>query len=1050
MAHLEFPLTGGLDESTNRKVLAAPRLRSVTNGRIRERGMVRKRRGTDAFANGTIDSGTPTPVGPVRLVSHGRQTLVTSEDSLLTVGANGTRLEELDVLPTLTLERVTRLGHYGNVNVVAAACAQSSVLRVYAWATFDGTSYELHIQATDLDRGAGPAATKVPLAQPTQAVKCLKAIALGSKVTVFWGESTFAIRYIDITSSTKGPFLTTTGITLVSDAVQTSPQWFDVAPHSTDEYVLVYRSAVGFYKVQRRSAISHSQTTTNTFALSAGAGPIFGIAGNSTTNNIAVVIGNTDASPANAFTVYWYDDNIAQTNTRGFTPGVTLGAIAVRSIAVARFTAGASGDIVVGVDSIQGAGALARLMTVDESDLLNDKTSQRLYNASINAKPWSHNNEVFCSLRYYASQANSFIGVVKMYTGQSARAFGYYAALETQFRAGQGPGTPLDDSAGSVIYSATAPGVAIIPVAAVERYSPPGTVADPTGDATVDTAGGESTGNQALSIVGLDAFEFNHQSRSRWMTAQVGQYTCFSGGLLTAFDGRRALEIGWAAYPEVASTNIAQTNSTGTLVNGTYQYGFCWEQVDYLGNRSQSAMKTVTDKEITGTNDTFTISQVRPLKLSRRQWNTGGDDSRKVVLAVYRSPEDVLLLNRLEGGGAALFAENVISGITSTVDNYVDGNNSDTMNLAARELSYSTFGAGELQNMMTPASNIVCGHENRLFFVWAEYPNVVGYTKQQFPGTALAWNATLVIVFDDEVQALASQDGNLIAFAETRIFTVRPTPADNTGASTGYDPPQLLSGQLGCKAGSARSVLATPIGVVFESRRGIEVLPRGGGDPQFIGDAVRDTFEDFPIITSVLHVPENSEILWSCVTAESVSGTGIVLVFDYRNQVWFTRNYQDKPITDMVLTDGDVVFGIYDSSSALTLWKEDGGFDDGNDAWQGLSFELSDIMYSGPNSGQRVNRATFLGECLGACGISTEESVDSGETWREKRTRLMLPHDTMQHQHDVVQCKARAHSFRVSEVEGTTVDTEGFALAMVRIDGQGFAAASKLPTFRRV
>jgi hypothetical protein len=1018
---VDFPLTGGVDQATNAKLLQSPRLVQAKNLRIVDSKFVRQRRGTALLASGAVDAGSPTPIGPVRLANHNGQVIVASEESLWTVGASGARLEELDMLPVTTLQGVTSLGHYGSANVVACACAETTAFRVHTWSTYDGTDYALHIQTVDLARGAGTAATVVPLSSASQGLKCLKAIAIGSKVTVFWGEGTQELKYLDITSATQGPYTSAQGTLLASDVVMTAPQWFDVSPHSTG-YVLVYRNIAGAsYKVKRFNS-SHVEQASGTFTPTLGSAPIFGIAGWSAGGTIAVVYGNTDASPTDAATVVWYNDSIVQTNTRTFTPSVWRVGV-VRSIAVSALTGGAAGDIAIAAD---GAGRSV-IWSLDESNTGNDGVTLRLWDATVASKPWAHQNDVFVLMRYRTSAANSYVAVVRATTWLSTRASAT-PILEARFRSGQATDAALDDSASSVIYTA---GQVYACVTSNDRPSNPAKLVDPTGETDIsDTAVG-AIGNQTLTVVGVDSFCFELSGRDRWQAATVGQYTCFSGGVITAFDGRRALEIGWSSYPELEDSGITTSNSTGTVAAGTYQFGACWEQTDYLGNRSQSAVKLVRDQVMTAPSDTFTIANVKRISLTGRSWKIGGDDGRVINLALYRSTVGTIKLNRLEGPGAALFPVSAVNSTSSVVPSYTDGNLDATITLSSRELVYTTdLGSNELQNEMPPPSNVICGHENRLFFVCADKPSEVGYTKQQFPGTALAWNQSLLIPFDADVHALASQDGNLIGFCADAIYTVAGRPADNTGRSTGYDPPILLSGHLGTT--DRRSVVASPVGVWFRSKRGLEVLPRGGGAPIWLGERVRSSLESFPIITAALHNPAASEVLFSCVTAETVGATGVVLAYDYSADVWFVRSYQDKPISDMTIDGGMVVFGVYDSAAALSLWKEDTGFDDAGGQFVGWTLETGDIRAAKAMGLQSLWRATLLGECEGRVLLTVEESVDGsaymGHTYK------VTASDELEIQYETRQRKGRKHRLRLTQTTAGVADTEGVALAALTLE----------------
>ncbi len=996
--------------------------------------MSRKRRGTTALASGAVDSGTP--IGPVRLASHKGQLLVCSEDSLWTVAADGARLEELDAMPSTTLESVVPLGHYGAANVVSSGVAETSAFRVWAWVTFDATNYRLHIQTVDLARGAGTAATQYKTST-SAGMKCLKVIAVGAKVVVLWGDSTNEIRYVDITSATSGPYSGQSGTVLYTGAVQTNPQWFDAAPHESG-YCLVYRSSATAYTVKRLSS-AHAEQNSGTFTPGTfGTSPRFAVTGDATSIAVAVASDN-----ATTLSLFWYNNSITQTATAAFSDSTVWGSTSIDTVGVAIGTYQSTGTLMVALTALNASSKygfkVGTCTTAGALELTNLKI-----NARVASRPWVYNGEVYTLVSFWAgTQGNSYYAVVGHTGGPIATTALQHPLLEARVKGERGIQTPLDDCAASVAQVGSATAVCVV---AVDRFSPPGVAVDPTGQEAIDPDQDGATGVQTITLYGMDGYHFDHNKRARWQAVTVGDYTCFSGGVIGKFDGRRRTEIGFPSFPY--SVGVVTTGTGGTEA-GTYKVGVCWEWTDFLGNREQSALWITQDLVVSGSNDVL-LSQADIPAFHQKSWLLPGGDQRDITFAIYRTVGDGTLLRRVEGGAAALF-DRAVGSNTFSVSTYTDNNTSTSMTLDARELVYtSQFGNNELQHQMPPPSNVICGHENRLFFVNAEDPTSVGYTLQQFTGQSLAWNGSLVIKFDVPIVAMASQDGNLIAFGANTIYTVTGRPNDNTGSSTGYDSPQLLSGHMGCV--ERRSVVSSPVGLWFQSSRGLELLPRGGGGSEFIGERVRDTLAAFPIVTDALHVPKRSEVLFSCVTAETVAGTGRVLVFDYRNKIWAVRNYQSRPISCMALDGDDVVFGIYNSASGLTLWQEDNGYDDADGSFVAREYEFGDVRFAGNAGGQRMLTATLMGEVAAPVRVQMGETVDSGASYRYRNATRETATQQWLKSYSFQQTKANAHGLRIveSQGDGVAADSAGFALASIRFDGQPFGQSARLAGRQRV
>lgn len=1062
MAQLHFPLVTGADESKSAKLLTLPRLRRAENFRVAERSTLRKRFGTAAYAAGAPDSGQSTPIGPIRLARHGNQTLVFAEDSLWTVGADGARLEELDGLPRTTLEGVTRLGHYGSADVMSAGSAQTTAFRVWGWVTYDGTDYKLHLMTVDLASGAGSAATVVPLNAADEETINFKLITIGSKVTAFWGEAGGNIKYLDITSATSGPYTTTQGTELVTagDGSADTAQWFDVAPHSTG-YVLGFRSGTNTCTVRRFNGSHALQATANHTI----AGTTWHTAVVGDVAQMALVTGSDDATVA--LSIKFLDADCTARSTYTLSPTVALGAGSeIIGVTACKYGSTAT-SVAFAYNALTSVGLHAfRCGTTSEGggdiSLVGAQAQTRFA-----SKPWVFRGDVYCLVRFFASQANSYCAVVRHAAGADSVVAMNYPMLEARIREGRGPSNTSYsvEPAVGVAFDGESAHVAVI---ALDRFSSPSVLTDPTGGTAVDPDQSSATGTQTIDVLGVDGFSFSHASRARWQTVQAGEYTAISGGVPTVFDSRRVTEIGWASYPEIGGATPSATG--GALDDGLYAWGNLWGYVDYLGNRSQSAPNIVQNVTVDSVaNDEALVTLVGPYRIPHtlRHWMLPGDDDRRIVWEIYTTAANGTTLHRLEGSGVSAFEENAMGGSSaSRLDSYVDSFNRDTIAITSRELLYtSQFGSSELPNMMPPPTNVITTHEGRILGVDAEDPTSVWYTKIQFPGTAPAWNQVLRIQFEVIVTALASQDGNLIAFSRSRIYTVTGVGLDNLGATGGYNAPQLLSGHVGCTR--PRSVLATPVGLFFQSDQGIEVLPRGGGSPQYIGEPVRDTLRSWPIITSALHVQARSEVWFACVDSEDLgdSPTGRVLVFDYRVGAWFVRNYQGRPVSSMVLEPGDtavegagrVVLGIYDADDGITLWREDAGFDD-PDGFVGTVLETGDIRLIGGQATtvgeaagfQNIRSLMILGEVAASSKLLVEESYDSRGTWTSKPATTLSATDNFVTKYQTLRRRANTHAYRFTEQQATSADSEGIAYTLLSFDCDPKRGASRQRPTERI
>lgn len=1058
----DVPFVAGVDESKDPRVLAPPQLVQATNFRVKnaETGMLAKRRGTAAIASNAVDTGSPTPVGPVRLSEHDGQLLVVGQRSAWYWSESDDQLEELDDVTSITLTDTTSLGHYTSKDAVGCAAATITNFSVWAWVTEDhvGTTYTVHVLTVDNTTGSAQAGSVVRSATSGVA-RTIKAIGVNdTKISVFWGESdgTDDLFVLDVTTSTFGPFTAASPpsiTTLISDdCSNNTSQWFDVVPHGSG-YLLAYHNDAGSITVTRYNASHASQATDDiTFT---GADPRVQVCGDMTTD-ASVTCALVIASSTN-IKVARLNDSIA---TQGTPYDLAYSASSVydntgyqgiAATTVIGVTGSHDGVSLVGnVTDASSDVSMQHLIYFNDGLLGNAGGSGGMADAHVVAKPWVYDDGVYVPIRFYTSLENSHIAIVRFKPEIGTQRASNYGVMEMRALGSQAADANPHDVSGNVAVSGA---TVMVPFLRSDRFNSPIIGTDPTGTTTVLESGGSAVGTQVINVTGVDGYTVKHDQRDRFQLAKLGPYTFLGGGTVLTFDGRRLFELGFWSFPDISSSSFTPSTSGGSMADGTYRYTAMWEWPDYAGNVHRSSYVTTATATISGGGGSGSVAFALPDGLSQtmKQFRIATGvygDGRPVVLAIYRSVEGETTLHRLEGTGVTGFPESSMDAFEG-LGTYTDTFNSTTIDLVSRELIYADGGEGELPNEAPPPARVLTVHDARLWGVDDTDRSVVWYTKQFYPGAAPAWNRSLVVQFPADVEAITGQDGNFVAFTRHAIYTVVGRGFDNTGQLTGYEPPQLLSGERGCV--NARSIVAAPPGTFFESHRGIELLPRGGGSPSHIGENVERTLETYPVITDALHVARDSEVWFSCVTAETVGATGVVVVYDYENNVWFVRDYQSKPIAAMTVHQDVVVLGIYDSASALTLWREDTGFDDADGSFISRTLELGDTRVGGVMGYQDVGYATVLGEAFGSEVLDMTDSVDSGQTYPDGTTfQAAASEPNFQRRYQTKNRKGSAHRFKlVFSQLGTTVDTEGIGIVGMTLEASPLRGAARLPAHQQ-
>jgi hypothetical protein len=121
-----------------------------------------------------------------------------------------------------------------------------------------------------------------------------------------------------------------------------------------------------------------------------------------------------------------------------------------------------------------------------------------------------------------------------------------------------------------------------------------------------------------------------------------------------------------------------------------------------------------------------------------------------------------------------------------------------------------------------------------------------------------------------------------------------------------------VSGSTGCI--SHLSILETSIGVFFQSEEGIELLPRGLGEPQFVGMPVQDSMYSSALGGIAMVVSAAVVTTFRGRTARFVlddGADGVILVYDLDTQAWSRDDY------------GVAIAAVCDTSGGAVLAKRD-------------------------------------------------------------------------------------------------------------------------------
>ena len=363
-------------------------------------------------------------------------------------------------------------------------------------------------------------------------------------------------------------------------------------------------------------------------------------------------------------------------------------------------------------------------------------------------------------------------------------------------------------------------------------------------------------------------------------TSQVGDAIYIASGTPQVADGSSAVEMGFLHDPTTGA--VVATAGAG-IAAGTYYYAYVFEYRDDKGQRSQSVPMYLGSATTAGGNLQVTAT-LGCLHATQRQ-NTSR--YRVVAAAIYRTTIGAGVSGvyyRVWTGAVPTAARSLVENATLT---YIDSA-SDASIIVNETLDTSR---------LTPGcpSSLTCmiAHGGRLVGVGDD--GVTLWVSTVFDGgtTVPYFSDSLVQYMPDggRVTALASMDGQLVVFRSDGIYVIAGEGPDNSGQQGGFAPPRRLVTDIGCTS-DWRSVVNTPLGVVFQNRSKLYVLSRSF-EVQYIGAPIEDTLASYPVITSACLHSARDEVRFT-VRATEASTTGYVLNWNYVTNAWSVFDYYDS------------------------------------------------------------------------------------------------------------------------------------------------------------
>jgi len=435
------------------------------------------------------------------------------------------------------------------------------------------------------------------------------------------------------------------------------------------------------------------------------------------------------------------------------------------------------------------------------------------------------------------------------------------------------------------------------------------------------------------SLLGISSTKLKFEDATTYQNAELGDNLHIAGGIVKMYDGSKIVEHSYNTFPENLTVVTSNSGSATLQPSSTYQFAAVYTWTDQYGQVHRSA-PTIGATVTTAAGEDTADLIVQPLHLTEKE---------NVIIEIYRTEANGEILYRVSSTTAPIVNDKNVDSITITNSQI---NVTDTA-LVDNEIIYIT--GGVLDNIPAPSTKIMTSHNDRLFIAGLEDENKMQYSKIRINDQPVTFNDSLFFDLNTAggpITALQSLDDKLIIFKEDAIYFIAGDGPNNLGEQDTFNEPELISQEIGCI--EKRSIVNTPTGIMFKSRKGIYALTRSL-QLTYIGAAVEE-FNDLTI-TSALTIPHNNQIRFT-------TSNSTCLVYNYFTQQWIS--YTNHEALSAVKLDNDYHYLRTDG----TLYKED--VDSTSDAGSPINMflETSWLSFAEVQGFQRIYRMLILGKYL--------------------------------------------------------------------------------------
>lgn len=459
----------------------------------------------------------------------------------------------------------------------------------------------------------------------------------------------------------------------------------------------------------------------------------------------------------------------------------------------------------------------------------------------------------------------------------------------------------------------------------------------PVADESFDAA---SKGSLAFPVCRARVVELSAVSSSPLSTAQLGRVGFVGGSVPRVWDGRAVSPAAFTAAPAAPTVTVS-----GTGLTGAYAWCVVLEYTDATGNIQVSPVSPVTSLTLASQGASIALD------FSTSEWA-----SRTTRCKIYRTAAAGSVFN--------LIRSFVVVAATATVTD-----TASDVSISTAETIYTT--GNVLESALVPPLSSLIAHRNRLVGLNAMDPRTVYFSKETFDPFFPQWAAELSFRVDNaagDPTALASLDDKILVFQGDQIVAVNGFGPDALGTGS-FSLPEVVARGVGVSFTNRGSVCVFPGGVIFRHRSGIYTI-NSQLQVEPIGQSIQRTLGNATVL-SARYFPSRHQV-WLFLDASTYTGGGTcpILVYDVRYGRWATFTGMSNPRDGAEL--GGVVYvldadGVNGNTAKLFQYDTSRFYDilvSATPSYFGQSIQPPWFRGAGNSGYQRLRRLGLHGELV--------------------------------------------------------------------------------------